>query len=64
MVDDNSYKFLYKPELLETIKDMLSENLLAMKCVNSNSDYLDGQNVALKELCQKLELCDSSEIRD
>ena len=57
-----NYKFLYKPELLEVIKDMLSENLLAMKCAGVNSDYISGAVVGLRELATKLELCEYEDL--
>lgn len=55
---------IYKLELLETIKDMLDDNRMAMKCYESSSDYLDGSNTALKELAVKLNLCEYRELED
>lgn len=52
-------------ELLEYFKERLAANLAHMKRTGQmDSDYLDGANTQIKEICVGLGLCEYGDLRD
>jgi len=53
-----------KEDLLAAIQDSLDEYLMAMKTNGSNSDYISGGVVALRDLAVGLGLCEYEDLLD
>jgi len=52
-------------DLLAYLKERLAANLAHMKRTNQmDSDYLDGANTQIKEICVGLGLCDYYDLQD